>query len=122
MLRREKRDRSWNKKRRIHESKKKKDKNKSTKTKQTAESAGAVRRKNPPRDCVPFTYSAMPVDEFARKIGDGMNEEDKLRLEAVLAEDESCASASERSCTEVCCLFRFDRWLGRRCMRVAQTR
>ena len=107
MPRREKGDRPWNKTRRIHESKKKKDKNKSTKTKQTAESAGAVRRKNPPRDCCPLTYSEMPVGEFARKLGDGMNEEDKQRLETLLAGDESCPSASDDgSCTEVCYLFR----------------
>ena len=107
MLRRESKTgvRSWKETRRINALKKKK-KTKSTKTKKTAAAAGGARR-NPARSG-PVEYGELPTGTFMSMVESNMSEEDKQRLAAMLAEDESCASASidDDSASEVCCLFR----------------
>ena len=98
---------SWNKTRRLNEQKKKKkNKNNSTKTKQTAAAAGGARRN--PRRSGPVNYGDVPAEQFANMLANGMDEESKQLLKAMLVGDDSGASASDdnNSASEVRCFPR----------------
>ena len=98
---------SWTKTRRLNEQKKKKmNKNISTKTKQTAAAAGGARRN--PRRSGPVNYGDVPAEQFANMLANGMDEESKQLLKAMLVGDDSGASASDdnNSASEVRCFPR----------------